>query len=282
MTMHTESIKRYYSDTQFEYKLLWNWKLKTAPALHLGYYDEKATTHKQAIERVNEVMADWANIQPGARIIDAGCGLGQSSLWLAQNRKARVTGITIVPKQVETIQKYIAKHNIPNVDFIEANYFNMPFGDNSADLVWAIESVCHAEDKSMFYKEAFRVLKPGGKLLIAENLRVARPMDEEKEEMLKQLFRPWAIPDLDTPEEHANHAKRAGFSSFHAKDVTANMLTSYRNLEEICKRWAWLNHLLCSIGVISEVRRGNMIGSMRQYDGIKKKVFTYHHLMAVK
>ncbi|MDB5200014.1 MAG: Methyltransferase type 11 [Chitinophagaceae bacterium] len=278
----TEAIKKYYSDTQFEYGLIWNWRSKNTPALHFGYYDEKATNHHRSVIRANEVLAEWGNIPHGAGIIDAGCGLGHSTLWLAEHYNARVTGITLVPKQVETMQKFIAKKGIKNVAFLEANYFNMPFEDNSVDIVWAIEAVCHAQDKSQFYKEAYRVLKPGGKLLIGENLRTARPLAQEKEELLKEIFNSWAIPDLDTLEEHRSHALSSGFRSFESKDVTANMMVSYRNLEEMCKRWAWLNKLLHAVGIISTVRRDNMLGSLKQYMAIRQKVFTYNHLLAQK
>src|SRR5947208_3419905 len=110
--MNKEAIAKYYSDTQFEYGLIWNWRLKTTPALHFGYYDNKASNHQQAITRANEVLADYASIQPNARIVDAGCGLGQSSEWLAKHRKARVTGITITPRQVETINRRLQKYPV--------------------------------------------------------------------------------------------------------------------------------------------------------------------------
>ena len=267
----TEAIKKYYSDTQFEYGLVWNWRSKHTPALHFGYYDEKATDHHRSVIRANEVLAEWGNIQQGSIIIDAGCGLGHSTLWLAEHYNALVTGITIVPKQVETMQKFIAKRGIKNVSFLEASYFNMPFEDSSVDVVWAIEAVCHAKDKLQFYKEAYRVLKPGGKLLIGENLRTARPLEKEKEAILKEIFNSWAIPDLDTFEEHRSHALGSGFTSFESKDVTANMMVSYRNLEEMCKRWGWLNNLLHVTGIISTVRRDNMLGSLKQYKAIKEK-----------
>lgn len=277
-----EAIKKYYSDTQFEYRLVWNWRSKNTPALHFGYYDENAKDHHRSVIRANEVLAEMGNIQQGARIIDAGCGLGHSTLWLAEHYNAKVTGITIVPKQVETMKKFIAKRGITNVDFIEASYLNMPFEDNSVDVVWSIEAVCHAKDKSAYYKEAYRVLKPGGKLLIGENLRTARPLVPQKEKLLKEIFNSWAIPDLDTAEEHESHALKAGFKTFNNQDVTANMLVSYRNLEEMCKRWAWLNKLLHVVGIISTVRRDNMLGSLKQYQAIKEKVFTYNHLLCQK
>ena len=71
-----KEIQSYYNSTHFEYQLIWNWNLKTTPALHFGYYDEKATKHAQAIFRINEVLADWADIKEGTTVLDAGCGLG--------------------------------------------------------------------------------------------------------------------------------------------------------------------------------------------------------------
>ena len=56
--------------------------------------------HRQALVRNNEVLADIAAVQPGERVLDAGCGVGGSSCWLAQHREATVVGITLVPDQV--------------------------------------------------------------------------------------------------------------------------------------------------------------------------------------
>ncbi len=281
-TLGTEAIKKYYTSTHFEYSVLWNWKLKTMPALHFGYYDEKARVHKDAVVRANEVLAEFGGIQKGARVVDAGCGLGQSSLWLNQHYNANVTGITLVPKQVETIQKFIAKHDIKNVNFMVADYLKMPFEDNSVDIVWAVEALCHAQDKSLFYKEAFRVLKPGGKVLIAENLRLARPMDAEKEALLKEIFHAWAIPDIDTAAEHQSHAEKAGFKLFKNRDVTANMMISYKNLKKMCSKYYYLAEVLHKTGIINSVRLKNMKGSLKQMEAIEKGVFTYNHLVAEK
>lgn len=277
-----EAIKKYYSDTQFEYKLIWNWRLKSTPALHFGYYDEKATKHAQAVNRANEALAEWAGIPKGARIVDAGCGLGHSAIWLSEHYHAKVTGITVVPKQVETIRKNLEKKLVPNVDFQLGNYLDMPFEDNSLDVVWAFESVCHAAEKLLFYKEAYRVLKPSGMIVMAEYLRSGRPMSEDKEAMLSQIFDTWAIPDLDTLEEHRKNALSAGFSEFRNKDVTANVIKSYRNLRETCQRYHWLSTLLYKTGIISKVRHYNMLGSVKQADAIEQGVFSYHHVVAVK
>lgn len=277
-----EAIKKYYSDTQFEYKLIWNWRLKQTPALHFGYYDDKAHKHGDAVNRANEALAEWANIQPGARIVDAGCGLGHSALWLSQRYNAIVTGITVVPKQIETIQKNLRKQPVANVDFQLANYLHMPFENNSIDVIWAFESVCHAKHKIDFYKEAYRVLKPGGKIVMAEYLRNARPLTPPQENLLHEIFDRWAIPDLDTLQEHEHNAGIAGFSSFANNDVTTHVMKSYRNLRETCRRYEGLSKLLWKLGIISKLRHNNLLSSAKQADAIEMGVFSYHHIVAEK
>lgn len=256
--------------------------LKTTPALHFGYYDEKATNHKQAIIRANEVLAEFAGLEPGMRIVDAGCGLGQSSEWLALNLDAVVIGISIVPKQIESINRRLQKKPIANVDFKVADYLQMPFQDQSVNVVWAFESVCHAASKINFYKEAYRVLKPGGKVVMAEYTRTARPLTPPKENLLREVFEPWAIPDLDTVEEHHASSHAAGFQRFNSRDVTAHVMPSYKNLRETCSRYAGLSKLLFSTGIISEVRHNNMQSSLRQADALEQGVFTYQHIVANK
>ena len=224
-----KEIQSYYNSTHFEYQLIWNWNLKTTPALHFGYYDEKATKHAQAIFRINEVLADWAVIKEGTTVLDAGCGLGNSSLWLTQYRKAKVIGITLVESQVEIAYKMAKKQNIQGAEFRTANYLNAPFEDASFEIVWAIESQCHTVDKSLFYKEAFRLLKPGGRLVIADSIRTSRQLNTHDETLLKNIFNAWAVPDIDTLEEHEINAAKAGFVNFESKNVSKNMFVSYKN-----------------------------------------------------
>ena len=102
----------------------------------------------------------------------------------------------------------------------------MPFADGRFDVVWACESVCHAERKLDFYREAYRVLKPGGRLVMAEYIRTDRPASKLEEALLADWLRPWAIPDLDTADEHRAHLLAAGFSAAALQDVTPQVRVS--------------------------------------------------------
>jgi tocopherol O-methyltransferase len=93
----------------------------------------------------------------------------------------QVTGITLVPHQVKKAKKNARKSKVHDrVLFFEQDYTLTSFPDESFSLIWACESVCHAQEKINFYKEAYRLLKPGGSLIIAEYFRTARPLTGRK------------------------------------------------------------------------------------------------------
>jgi cyclopropane fatty-acyl-phospholipid synthase-like methyltransferase len=279
---HNEKIAEYYNHTEKDYKTIWHHKLTGPPALHFGYYDEKATRHGDAIRRVNEVLAELSEIKEGDRVLDAGCGLGQTSLWLATEKKAVTTGISIVKEQVEKAEAYAKEMKIPGVNFLQADFLNTAFDDESFDAVWAIESVCHAVDKSLFYKEAFRLLKPGGRLVMADSFRGARPLPEKNEKLLQQAFSGWQILDIDTPEEHRANAEKAGFKGIVIKDVSNNMMVSYRNIDRHVRNFLWLGHIMKWLGAVSKVRLDNAKSTGKQAKALKRGAFRYMHLLAVK
>src|SRR5262249_40866589 len=121
-------IIAYYDETWVDYRTLW---LNPGNlAVHFGYYDEKTQGHEAALLRMNEVMADCAAIQPGERVLDAGCGVGGSSLWLAENRIAEVVGVNVVPSQIAKARDNAQKRGLSDrVTFEQANYTETPFPD---------------------------------------------------------------------------------------------------------------------------------------------------------
>jgi ubiquinone/menaquinone biosynthesis C-methylase UbiE len=190
-----------------------------------------------ALNNMNRAMADLAAVQAGEHVLDAGCGMGSACFWLAEHRQAQATGISIVPEQIADCQRVLAQRPTTGVHFVVADYCHTPFPDAHFDVVWACESLCHAEHKIDFYREAYRLLKPGGRLVIAEYIRADRPVSERGETLLQQWLHPWAIRDIDTRAEHLAHAQLAGFQSADMQDVTRHVRVSLRNLHELCTQW---------------------------------------------
>src|SRR2546423_14192448 len=95
----SEDIKRYYDLSEVHYRRTWN--LDTSHSLHYGYWEEATKNFHEALLNINKVMAGLAEIRPEEKVLDAGCGVGGSSVWLAKERKCFVTGISLNQRQVQ-------------------------------------------------------------------------------------------------------------------------------------------------------------------------------------
>jgi len=148
--------------------------------IHLGYYNEEemAVGYKkkdfiQAKYDFIDEMMKLGGIDPavdsGAKVLDVGCGFGGTSRYLADKLgpKADVTGITLSPNQVKRGTELAEERGLSNAKFTVMNALEMDFPDNSFDIVWACESGEHMPDKEAYINEMMRVLKPGGKFVMA-------------------------------------------------------------------------------------------------------------------
>lgn len=88
-----QRVVEYYNATKFDY--WFGLGLDFHNGLHFGYWDDGIKTQFQAIRNLNRVLALKAKIKSSDKVLDAGCGVGGSSVWLAQNYNCNVTGITI-------------------------------------------------------------------------------------------------------------------------------------------------------------------------------------------
>src|SRR5688572_19661702 len=205
-------VVQYYDQATIDYRLVW--QNHNDCAFHFGYYDETTTTHPEALQNANRVLADVADIRKGNFVLDAGCGVGGSAFWLAEHRGASVLGITPVPGHVQRARQLAGLRGIEDrVRFKVGDYTSTGIPDATVDVAWALESSCHASDKPSFYREMFRVLRPGGRLVIADYLRSDKSLTTEDEQVVRDWLDGWAIPCILTGEEHRRHATDAGFEN---------------------------------------------------------------------
>ncbi|MGH3751787.1 MAG: methyltransferase domain-containing protein [Pseudonocardiaceae bacterium] len=277
----TQAIVGYYDETWLDYRVLW--LNRDNLAVHFGYTDDSTRSHTDALKNMNRVLAERVQIQPGERVLDAGCGVGGSSLWLAHERSVDVVGITLAARQVAMARSYAAHRGLTGrVHFDQADFTATPFPDMSFDIVWAVESLCHAPDKAAFYREAARLLRPGGRVVVADFVRADRPLDPTGERLLQEWLDGWAVPDIDTPGEHLAHLADAGFAEARLDDVTVHTRPSLRRLYRMAY-WTYPLAVLGRVtGVRSAVQHGNVIASIRQYQALRHRAWFYSILSATK
>jgi SAM-dependent methyltransferase len=162
-------------------RILWPPRDSASAAIHLGFWDGGTRDHREAAINANRVLASKVALRPGERVLDAGCGAGGSAVWLARELGARAVGVNLSPSQIHRARRLAHAQGVSDrVSFERQDFAATTFPDESFDVVWAQESICHVEDKEPFLLEAVRLLKPGGRIVVADRLRSARTRSAPK------------------------------------------------------------------------------------------------------
>lgn len=281
MEQLADQINTYYEDTAWDYKYLWS---TSALAVHFGYYDRAASNHGDAVIRMNEILAQKVGIKEGDKVLDAGCGVGGSSIWLVKNKRCSVAGINIAESQISEARKNTKKAGVSDkIDFIIADYGNLPLDDNSQDIFWALESLVHSADKKQVIKEAYRVLGKNGRIVFAEYfLRENPSLDKNEHRYLQPWLDGWSMPDLLTPIEYKDYLTEAGFKNINDYDISNNVSLSLRRLKWLCSMLITGARFMQMIGVFTKQRVTNMEASIRQVSAFDRGLWTYRIITAEK
>ena len=222
-----QEIQQFYDASSGLWEQIWG------EHMHHGYYGRsgknKVNRRQAQIDLIEELLA-WAgytdknSLTNPKTIIDVGCGIGGSSLYLAQKFDANVTGITLSPVQANRATERVKNAGFQEqVQFQVANALEMPFPDNQFDLVWSLESGEHMPDKTQFLAECYRVLRPGGKLILAtwchrSTDSVAGALTKDEKRHLAEIYRVYCLPHVISLPDYEAIAVKCGFKDLRADD----------------------------------------------------------------
>jgi len=207
-------IREHYDVVSVFYRALWG------DHIHHGYWEGDEPV-AQAQEKLIEKLAEQAGLRRGMRVLDVGCGVGGSSLWLAQEYDCSVLGITISPVQARMAQAQAAAKGLArkvSFEVIDAN--ELPFSEETFDLIWIVECIEHLKDKPAFLKACSRILSPGGSIAICSWARGAALVQERDERILAQICHGMLLPSLPTIVDYQVWLHRCSFVDIRARDVT--------------------------------------------------------------
>ncbi len=190
---------------------------------HTGFYMPGGGTGPRDQLRMELVVADSAGLDPACLALDVGCGVGGAACHLARVTGAAVRGLTPNGAQLALARENAARHAVLRVDFDLGSASDLPYPDNSFDVVLFFESACHFPDRARFFAEAWRVLKPGGRLAGQDWLAGSRLAPALRDPLVGRICATWAIASLDTVDGYAQLMAGAGFEVLLALDMREEM-----------------------------------------------------------
>lgn len=273
--------EKHYDDCYNDY--LFAWCNKENLALHYGYWDENTSSHHQALINKNQVLYDLAGISSTDHVLDAGCGIGGSSIWMAKQHGNQMTAITISKQQTVHAAQHAKRQGVSEkTDFQVSDFCNTPFKDESFDVIWGLESICHALNKGDFLKEAFRLLKPGGRIVVCDGFITRREFDDSEWEDIVTCLNGWAVPNLCSRDEFTHLLEENKFSNINYKDITPETLPSADYMYKVAKRLKPVQLLTQWLGLRSKAQTANFKVGIAQHRLFKDQLVEYGIFTATK
>lgn len=220
-TQTSDDVAGHYDELDFVYREIWG------EHVHHGLWRTGRETPERAVEALVDLVAERLGVQAGERLCDIGCGYGASAARIAARHRVHVTGVTLSAEQLA-----VAARRPGEVSFQRQDWLANAFPDAGFDRAYAIESSEHMVNKQRFFDQAYRTLRPGGRLVICAWLAKEGASRWEVDHLLEPICREGRLPGMGTQAEYEAMAAKAGFRVAGFEDVSR----AVRRTWSICLR----------------------------------------------
>jgi tocopherol O-methyltransferase len=201
--------------------------------VHDGYYITGKESKQEAQENLTKIIVEKAHLKKGLKILDVGCGVGGSSVWLAEHFEASTVGITISPVQVE-IARQLAKDRQVNSSFLLMDAEDMIF-DDKFDVIWVLAAMTHFPHQPEFIKSATRFLKKGGKFIIFDWMLDEHVKDVLNDRYVKPVAERMLLASLYPLNSYLQWFIEDGYRIVYAEDITTDTIKTWDDALSVIK-----------------------------------------------
>ena len=241
--------------------------------IHDGYYITGKEAKLEAQENLTKLLIEKAGIRKGARVLDVGCGVGGSSIWLAEKLRAMTVGITISPVQLEIAQR-LAKENGVDSSFLLMNAEEMHF-EETFDVIWLLAAATHFKDQAKFIKLATKSLNKGGKFIIFDWMLDEHVVDPLNDRYVKPVAEKMLLSSLHSLNTYLNWFISDGYRIIYSEDVTIHTIKTWDDALSVIKK-------LGNLKITAHIRKEEVLEILNFFKsiGAMKTAMEKHRLIA--
>jgi tocopherol O-methyltransferase len=214
-----EAVAAHYDRLDPFYREIWG------EHIHHGYWLEGRESPAEAAEAMVELVATRLRLAGGQQVCDIGCGYGATAQRLATMHGVSVTGLTISAAQHAVAQRRVVSRG--SLAFHLEDWVDNTLGSASFDRAYAIESTEHMEDKQRAFSQAFRVLRPGGYLIVCAWLASPAPAAWQVRHLLEPICQEGRLPGMGDEADYAEMLWGAGFTMLDCEDISRHVARTW-------------------------------------------------------
>lgn len=203
-----------------------------------GYYDEGHSSEAEAIGNLRKKMLEETTIESNDRVLDLGCGFGEDATWMAKHRGAEVVGVDINEDEISVAKQLAEDRDVDEkVDFRIDDFHSLEsVSESSIDVVWCAEALAHSHDDRRVISEIDRVLKDGGRVVVADVF--LRSRESEADDRVEE-FVDLSLIQIEPLDEFLGTFQKRGYSSVDYSELTEGVLPQMKHRYRM-NRLLWL------------------------------------------
>ncbi len=222
-----DAAKQYYdsADADNFYHTVWG-----GEDLHLGIYETPDEPIFDASRRTVARMASkLKTLSKDSKVIDVGAGFGGSARYIAKTYGCEVVALNLSEAENERDRQKNKEQGLDHlVTVVDGNFENLPYENESFDIVWCQDSFLHSADRGKVIDEVTRVLKPGGEFIFTDPMQA----DNAPQDKLQPIYDRINLSSMGSPSFYRQKAKECGLTEVEFEELTHQLTNHYARVRE--------------------------------------------------
>ena len=158
---------------------------------------------------------------------------------------------------------------------------NTKFKSGSFDVIFALESVCHS-DKEKFLREAYRLLKKSGRLVVVDGFNSKSNFSEKEKKLINKWLNSWAVDSLETPLFFKTRSKAIGFKNIIYEKINDKVMNSSKRMYLASFPGFIVTYISNFLGIRNKFQTKNVVAAHFQHKALKENLWEYGIFYAEK